>query len=220
MTDSEISAAPDPDQEPAQAVIAAFGGIRPMAHKLGVAVSTVQGWKERRTIPRSRHAEILVAAQAQGIALDPSLLAASDQTQAPTIEGEAATLAERSRPADPPAASEPLEDPPAEAAAAEPRQERRPEEEASPEQAAGPQAPPAGPPRPAPEPERQPQGPRPPARQMRPAPRRPVPSGPKPLTSTGHERALPISRCSTPRRRKVRPRRSRRRRASSSTRWP
>lgn len=99
MSESEISAAPDPDQEPAQAVIAAFGGIRPTAHKLGVAVSTVQGWKERGTIPRSRHAEILVAAQTHEIDLDPDLLAASDQTQAPTIEGEAASLGAEAAPA-------------------------------------------------------------------------------------------------------------------------
>ena len=31
----------------AEKVVAAFGGIRPMAKKLGVAVTTVQGWKER-----------------------------------------------------------------------------------------------------------------------------------------------------------------------------
>ena len=40
-------------------VIRLFGGTRPMAHKMGVAASTVQGWKERGAIPESRHAEIL-----------------------------------------------------------------------------------------------------------------------------------------------------------------
>ncbi len=48
----------------AAAVIEAFGGIRPMAHKLGVPVSTVQGWKQRDTIPEHRIADILAAADA------------------------------------------------------------------------------------------------------------------------------------------------------------
>jgi len=62
---------------PAQKVIAAFGGIRPMAHKLGVAVSTVQGWKTRNAIPEARHADILAAAREHGIELDAELLRAS-----------------------------------------------------------------------------------------------------------------------------------------------
>jgi hypothetical protein len=94
----------DPQQHPAQAVIQVFGGIRPMAHKLGIAVSTVQGWKERGTIPRSRHPEIQAAAAGAGLALDPQLLAASDQTQPPVIEGVGAPVAEPVE-APPPAAS-------------------------------------------------------------------------------------------------------------------
>ncbi|MEJ2027135.1 MAG: hypothetical protein P8X52_06715 [Limibacillus sp.] len=43
----------------AHKVIEAFGGIRPMAQKLGVAASTVQGWKERGVIPPARHERIL-----------------------------------------------------------------------------------------------------------------------------------------------------------------
>ena len=49
------------------AVIDAFGGIRPMAHKLGVPVSTVQGWKQRNAIPENRVADILAAAEAHEI---------------------------------------------------------------------------------------------------------------------------------------------------------
>ena len=59
---------------PALQVIGAFGGIRPMAGKLAVAVSTVQGWSERAAIPADRHADILRAAQEHDIALDPALL--------------------------------------------------------------------------------------------------------------------------------------------------
>src|SRR5262249_25822129 len=42
----------------AERIIAAFGGIRPMAKTLGIAVTTVQGWKERGAIPLKRMAEI------------------------------------------------------------------------------------------------------------------------------------------------------------------
>lgn len=48
----------DEMDQPAGAIIAAFGGIRPMATKLDVPVSTVQGWKQRDTIPAGRMAEI------------------------------------------------------------------------------------------------------------------------------------------------------------------
>lgn len=61
----------------AERIIARFGGIRPMAAKLGIAVTTVQGWKERGTIPQPRHAQILAAAEAEGISLDPAELAAA-----------------------------------------------------------------------------------------------------------------------------------------------
>jgi hypothetical protein len=48
----------DETDQLAGAIIAAFGGIRPMAAKLGVPVSTVQGWKQRDSIPAGRMAEI------------------------------------------------------------------------------------------------------------------------------------------------------------------
>lgn len=47
-----------PDNE----IIERFGGIRPMASKLGVAVTTVQGWKERGHIPEGRFSQIAAAA--------------------------------------------------------------------------------------------------------------------------------------------------------------
>jgi len=64
----------------AQSIISLFGGIRPMAHKLEVAVSTVQGWRERDSIPAARHAQIVAAAQAHGLTLDAATLAASDRS--------------------------------------------------------------------------------------------------------------------------------------------
>lgn len=84
----------------AQSIISQFGGIRPMAHKLEVAVSTVQGWRERDSIPAARHAQIAAAAQAHGLTLDPATLAASDRSG----ESAPATPAAPAAPAGAPAA--------------------------------------------------------------------------------------------------------------------
>lgn len=94
-----------PEPTAAERVIAIFGGIRPMAGKLDVPVTTVQGWKKRGAIPEPRHADILAAAEANGIALDPALLAAAagpeEGQQSPaavpagTPSGEAAGAGER-----------------------------------------------------------------------------------------------------------------------------
>lgn len=68
--DSGKMPADDPAIGPAQRIIAAFGGIRPMAAKLGVAFTTVQGWKERDSIPAARRAQIEEAAKEHDIVLD------------------------------------------------------------------------------------------------------------------------------------------------------
>lgn len=64
----------DDDRVPSatERVIALFGGVRPMAAKLEISASTIQGWKERDSIPETRHAEILTAAEKHDIALDPA----------------------------------------------------------------------------------------------------------------------------------------------------
>ena len=67
------------------AVIDAFGGIRPMAHKLDVPVSTVQGWKQRDAIPDNRVADILAAAAAHNVDLA-NILGASEATDEGTIK--------------------------------------------------------------------------------------------------------------------------------------
>lgn len=59
----------DIDLTDTTAIIEAFGGIRPMAHKLDVPVSTVQGWKQRDTIPENRAADILAAANTHNVDL-------------------------------------------------------------------------------------------------------------------------------------------------------
>lgn len=51
------------------AIVERFGGIRPMATKLNVPVTTVQGWKKRDAIPAIRRDEILNAAAAYDVDL-------------------------------------------------------------------------------------------------------------------------------------------------------
>ncbi|HEY0837571.1 MAG TPA: hypothetical protein VGE72_26895, partial [Azospirillum sp.] len=58
-------------------IIERFGGIRPMAHKLDMPVTTVQGWKKRGAIPLSRHADLRAAAVKHGITLDEADLEAA-----------------------------------------------------------------------------------------------------------------------------------------------
>jgi uroporphyrinogen-III synthase len=63
--DSTVERLPD-----AETVIDRFGGIRPMAQKLGVTPSTIQGWKSRNHIPETRWAEVQAVAEREGVSLD------------------------------------------------------------------------------------------------------------------------------------------------------
>lgn len=54
QTQSPLNNAPE--------IIERFGGIRPMASKIGAAVTTVQGWKKRGSIPANRVNSLLEAA--------------------------------------------------------------------------------------------------------------------------------------------------------------
>lgn len=49
--------------ENAEIVIEKFGGIRPMANKTNIPVTTIQGWKKRGKIPVARRSEILSLAE-------------------------------------------------------------------------------------------------------------------------------------------------------------
>lgn len=53
-------------------VIEKFGGIRPMANKLGVTASTIQGWKKRESIPDSRLDDVIESAEQHDISLTPT----------------------------------------------------------------------------------------------------------------------------------------------------
>lgn len=51
----------------ASMIIERFGGIRPMAAKVGAPVTTVQGWKKRDVIPGARRDDVLKAANENNI---------------------------------------------------------------------------------------------------------------------------------------------------------
>ncbi|MEQ8968495.1 MAG: uroporphyrinogen-III synthase, partial [Azospirillaceae bacterium] len=90
------------DAAAAARVIEAFGGIRPMAAKIGAPVTTVQGWKKRGHIPESRHEDILAAAREHGIDIDASLLAeAAPAEEGPAEEAETGEAAPRPTQASP-----------------------------------------------------------------------------------------------------------------------
>ena len=63
----------------AEAIIKDFGGIRPMAAKLGIPVTTVQGWKSRGHIPLNRRKPILEAARKHNVNLSDSVLRELDR---------------------------------------------------------------------------------------------------------------------------------------------
>ncbi|NQZ14033.1 MAG: hypothetical protein HRT94_04295 [Alphaproteobacteria bacterium] len=64
----------------AEAVIERFGGIRPMASKINVPVTTVQGWKKRNVIPGTRREEIEAAASDLNIDLSDLMAAKAPVT--------------------------------------------------------------------------------------------------------------------------------------------
>ena len=89
MTEAEAAGTPPDAEAPAVRVIGRFGGIRPMAQKLSVAVSTVQGWRERGVIPKARHKDILAAAAANNIELSEAELSAAGKRGAKAAPAKA-----------------------------------------------------------------------------------------------------------------------------------
>jgi len=75
----------------AETVIERFGGIRPMAQKLGVTPSTIQGWKARNHIPENRWDEIRAVAEREGVSLESAGDAmAAAREEAPRPDGDGA----------------------------------------------------------------------------------------------------------------------------------
>lgn len=107
---------PDGAHTPVERLIERFGGIRPMAEKLGVPVSTVQGWKKRAAIPSARQPELRAAAEKHGIAITDGDLEgvfrieepAATEAAAPAVEPAAPVTAEPAPAAPEPAAPEPV----------------------------------------------------------------------------------------------------------------
>lgn len=66
----------------ASAIIERFGGIRPMAAKVGAPVTTVQGWKKRDVIPGGRREDVIRAANENSIDLSDILSGAPKLTAA------------------------------------------------------------------------------------------------------------------------------------------
>jgi uroporphyrinogen-III synthase len=87
----------------ATAVVERFGGIRPMATKLGVPVTTVQGWKARGHIPENRFEAVRNAAAAHGV--DLSSGGDSVDSAAAGAPAEPAEVSPGPEPSDTPAAA-------------------------------------------------------------------------------------------------------------------
>ncbi len=79
-------------------IIERFGGIRPMAGKINVPVTTIQGWKKRDVIPGNRRDEIISAARQNGIDLtdliDASSIANQNDRATTSTSSATATVSE------------------------------------------------------------------------------------------------------------------------------
>jgi hypothetical protein len=83
----EPSDGASPNNTAAERIIEKFGGIRPMAHKLNMPVTTVQGWKKRGAIPSNRHPDLLAAAKRHNVTLEQAELdAAAPADERPSEE--------------------------------------------------------------------------------------------------------------------------------------
>jgi hypothetical protein len=98
MTEPSHHAPTGPDSFPdAGRVVEAFGGVRPMAARLGIAATTIQGWKSRGKVPHARRQEVRDAAQVAGI--DLSEIGTPDDARPGDDFAGAAVAAPAARPA-------------------------------------------------------------------------------------------------------------------------
>lgn len=78
MTNSDDSKIPDAVGNAGE-IIERFGGIRPMATKMNVPVTTVQGWKKRNVIPGNRLGDVMAAARSNNIDLSDLVTGVANQ---------------------------------------------------------------------------------------------------------------------------------------------
>jgi hypothetical protein len=88
----ESSDGANPNGTAAERIIEKFGGIRPMAHKLNMPVTTVQGWKKRGAIPSNRHPDLLAAAKRHNVTLDQAELDAAAPADERSTEESSSTI--------------------------------------------------------------------------------------------------------------------------------
>jgi hypothetical protein len=79
----------------ATAIIERFGGIRPMANKMNIPVTTVQGWKQRNAIPASRRDDIIKAAVQNRLDLGDLLIGITSEGVATGIDAAAERITHR-----------------------------------------------------------------------------------------------------------------------------
>ena len=72
--------------ENASEVIERFGGIRPMATKMNVPVTTVQGWKKRDVIPANRRDQVIEAAAENDIDVSDLVAGAANENAAKSAD--------------------------------------------------------------------------------------------------------------------------------------
>ncbi len=111
MTDSQNQGA----LTEAGKIIERFGGIRPMASKMAVPVTTVQGWKKRDIIPENRREDVLKAAVVNNIDLSDLI----DKKPANENTGSFGETASGAVPSSPPVSVRPRADTEAKAAPAD-----------------------------------------------------------------------------------------------------
>ncbi|GEO38271.1 hypothetical protein GGE65_001954 [Skermanella aerolata] len=88
----ESSDGANPNGTAAERIIEKFGGIRPMAHKLNMPVTTVQGWKKRGAIPSNRHPDLLAAAKRHNVTLEQAELDAAAPADERSTEESSSTI--------------------------------------------------------------------------------------------------------------------------------
>lgn len=82
----------------AETVISVFGGVRPMASRLSIPATTIQGWKSRGNIPEDRRQAILEAALADNLELSTPQIIGGPKEESPVADAATDAVAVSDRP--------------------------------------------------------------------------------------------------------------------------